>query len=174
MQFYGVHADADRALCSFDEAIADAFHVGRRHLVWHRPIGAERNGRRSDDLPRILTRREWLSPLPWPPRRRFAASMGELDPKLGSPVAAAMSDDTGQARLAVIGIESEATVADAAPPLDARRFDDEQSRARIGQHAEVIEVPVGGHSVVGAVLAHGRYDSRSASRMGENSALVMS
>ena len=84
--------------------------------------------------------------------------MGELDTKLGSPIAAAMSDDTGEAGLAVIGIQSEATVADAATPLDARRFDDEQSRARIGQHAEVIEVPVGGHAVVGAVLAHGRND----------------
>src|SRR4029453_19661152 len=112
MQFDDVHAEADRALCSFDEATADVLHVGHRHLARHRPIGAERNGRRSDGLPGILTRCEWLSPLPCPPRRGFGASMGELDTKLGRPVAAAMSDDTGHACLAVIGIESEATVAD--------------------------------------------------------------
>ena len=69
-----------------------------------------------------------------------------------------MGDHAPERRFAVVRIESEATVADAAAALDARRFDDEQSRARIGEHAEVIEVPVGGHAVVGAVLAHRRND----------------
>ena len=42
--------------------------------------------------------------------------------------------------------------------LDAGGLDHEQRRAGIGQHAEVIEVPVGRDAVVGAVLAHGRDD----------------
>jgi len=46
-------------------------------------------------------------------------------------------------------------VADAAAPLDAGRLDHDQRRPGIGQHAKVVDVPVGRHAVVGAVLAHG-------------------
>ena len=79
-------------------------------------------------------------------------------PSLAVPIAAAMGDDARERRLAVVGIEPEAAVGDAAAALDAGRLDHDQAGAGIGQHAEMIEVPVGGDAVVGAVLAHGRDD----------------
>ena len=47
-------------------------------------------------------------------------------------------------------------MADAAAAVDNRGLDHEQRCPGIGEHAEMIEVPVGGYAVVGTVLAHGR------------------
>jgi hypothetical protein len=69
-----------------------------------------------------------------------------------------MGDDARERRLAVVGIEAEAAVRDAAASLDASRLDDEQRCTGIGKHAEMIDVPVGGHTILGTVLAHGRDD----------------
>ena len=79
-------------------------------------------------------------------------------PSFARAVAAAMGDDARERRFAVVGIEPEAAVADAAAALDAGRLDHDQRGAGIGEHAEMIDVPVGGDAVVGAVLAHGRDD----------------
>src|SRR5262249_59091323 len=84
---------ADRALCRIDKAIAHTLHVLTRHLARQRPIGSERDRRRGDDLPSILSRRERLSPLPWPPRRGLSPGMSELDAELGGAVAPAVGDD---------------------------------------------------------------------------------
>ena len=84
--------------------------------------------------------------------------MGELHTELGAAVAAAMGDDARQRRLAVIRVEPEAAMSDAATALDAGGLDHDQRGAGIGEHAEMVEVPVVGDAVVGAVLAHGRDD----------------
>ena len=47
---------------------------------------------------------------------------------------------------------------DAAAPLHVGRLHHDQVRARVGEHGEMAEVPIGGGAVVGAVLAHGRDD----------------
>ena len=82
--------------------------------------------------------------------------MGELDAELCRAIAAAVGDDARKCRFAIVRIEPEAAVADAAAALDAGRLDHHQRRPGIGEHTEVVDVPVGGYAVVGAVLAHGR------------------
>jgi hypothetical protein len=67
----------------------------------------------------------------------------------------AMRDNALERGLAVVGIEPEAAVADAAVPLDIGHLGHHEACARIGEHAEMGQVPVGGYAVAGAVLAHG-------------------
>ncbi len=69
-----------------------------------------------------------------------------------------MGDHPRQRRLTVVRVKPKAAMADAAAALDTRGLDHEQRCPGIGEHAEMIEVPVGGHAVVGTVLAHGRDD----------------
>src|SRR5215510_6517342 len=120
--------------------------------------GPNANGGRSDRLPSILSRCKRLAALPRTARGGFAAGMGELDAELRRAIAAAVGYDARKRRFAIVRIEPEAAVADAAAALDAGRLDHDQRRPGIGEHAEVVDVPVGGHAVVGAVLAHGRDD----------------
>ena len=82
--------------------------------------------------------------------------MRQLNAKLGGADAMAVSDDARERRLAIIGIEPEAAMRDATAPLHMGCLDHNQPGARIGQHAEVSDVPVGGDAVGGAVLAHRR------------------
>ena len=82
--------------------------------------------------------------------------MRQLDAELAGRVAATVRNDAGERRLAVVGIKPEATMADAAAALDPCRLRHHQRRAGIGEHAEVIDMPVGGDAVIGAVLAHRR------------------
>ena len=70
----------------------------------------------------------------------------------------AMGDDARQRRLVVVGIKPEAAVGDTPAPLDVGRLDHHQIGARVGEHAEMAEMPIGSRAVVGAVLAHGRND----------------
>ena len=91
-------------------------------------------------------------------RRGLAAGMRELDADLGGAEAMAMGDHARERGFAVIGIEPEAAVADAAAALDVGHLGDHQAGAGIRQHAEMVDMPVGGDAVVGAVLAHGRDD----------------
>ena len=51
--------------------------------------------------------------------------MRKLDGELGMPDAAGMIDDPHQPRFAVIGIEAEAAVGDAAAPFDVGGLDDQ-------------------------------------------------
>jgi hypothetical protein len=69
-----------------------------------------------------------------------------------------MGDHARERRLAVVRIEPEAAVADAAAALDVGHLGDHQAGAGIRQHTEMVEMPVGGYAIVGAVLAHGRDD----------------
>ncbi len=158
VQLDGVDAGAERALRSIDEGRADALHVGFRHRARDVPVRAEGNGGGSDRLPGILSRPQRFAAGPGRRGGSLAPGMGELDAHLAGSVAAAMGDDARERRLAVVGVEPQASVGDAAAALDAGRFDHDQPRARIGQHAEMIDVPVGGDAVVGAVLAHRRHD----------------
>jgi len=80
--------------------------------------------------------------------------MGELDAELGCAVTTTMVDDTRQTRLTVVRIESKAAMTDATAALDAGGLDHDQRGAGIGEHTEMIEVPVGCHAIVGTVLAH--------------------
>ena len=80
--------------------------------------------------------------------------MRELDAEFRRADSVAVSDDAGQRRLAIIGIEPKAAVGDAAAPLHVGRLDHDKPGAGIGQHAEMGDVPVGRDAVGGAVLAH--------------------
>jgi hypothetical protein len=82
--------------------------------------------------------------------------MSELDAELGGAVAPAVGNDVGKGSFAIVRVKSEAAVANAPTALDARCLDHEQRRPGIGEHTEVVEVPVGRHAVIGAVLAHRR------------------
>ena len=158
MELDAVDAGADRAPGRGYEALTHPLHVVGHHRARHMPIAAERNGRRSDRLPGILSRSERLRAFPGPLRRGLAAGVRQLDAELGRAVTTAMRDHPCERRLAIIGIEAETAVRDAAVALDVRRLDYHQRSAGIGEHAEMTEVPVVGDPVVGAVLAHGRND----------------
>jgi hypothetical protein len=84
--------------------------------------------------------------------------MGKLDTELGGADAVAVVDHVQQRRLAMVRVEAEAAVGDAAGPLHVRRLDDGEAGAGIRQHAEMRHVPVVADAVVGAVLAHRRDD----------------
>jgi hypothetical protein len=84
--------------------------------------------------------------------------MCDLDAELRRSDPAAVVDDARQRRLAVVVVEADVAVRDAAAPLHRRRFHHEQPGARVRQHAEVGHVPVARAAVVGAVLAHRRDD----------------
>ena len=154
VQFDEIDACADGALCRLHESIAHAGHVVRRHLPRSWPLRTERNGRRSDGLPRILSPSQRRAAFPWPLGGGFAPGMGELDAELGCAVTATMGDDTRQTRLAVVRIEPKAAMTDATAALDAGGLDHDQRGTGIGEHAEMIKVPVGCHAIVGTVLAH--------------------
>ena len=158
MELDGVDAGADCALCRLHEALAHTRHVVRRHLPGSWPLGTERNGRWSDRLPWVLSRSQRLTAFPWPLCGGLAPRMGELNAELRGAVTATMGDDTRQRRLAVVRVEPKAAMTDAAAALDARGLDHDQRCAGIGEHAEMIEVPVGGDAIVGTVLAHRRDD----------------
>src|SRR5262249_4454766 len=82
----------------------------------------------------------------------------ELDAELRDTDALAVVDHMREHRLAVIRVEAEAAVGDAAVALHVRGLDDHKAGAGIRQHAEMRDVPVAGDAVVGAVLAHRRDD----------------
>ena len=81
--------------------------------------------------------------------------MRKLHRNFGGADTMAMRDHTLERGLAVVGIEPEAAMTDAAMPLDVGHLGHHEAGARIGEHAEVSQVPVGGDAIVGAVLAHG-------------------
>ena len=85
--------------------------------------------------------------------------MGELDAELGRAVAPADVDDVLERRFAVVRIEPEATVRNAAMAFHMGRLHDDEAGAGIGEHAEMGDVPVAGGAVIGAVLAHRRHDN---------------
>ena len=84
--------------------------------------------------------------------------MGELDAELRGAVAPADVDDVLEGRFAVVRIEAEAAMGDAAVALHMGRLDDDEAGSRISEHAEMGDVPVAGAAVIGAVLAHRRDD----------------
>src|SRR5262249_24574079 len=97
-----------------------------------------------------------LAALPRPSRGGLASGMGELDAELGGAIAAAVGDDARKRGFAIVRIEPEAAVGDPATALDASGLNHDQLRPGNGEHIEVHNVPIGGHAVVGAVLAHRR------------------
>ena len=96
--------------------------------------------------------------LPGPLRGGLAARMGELDTELGGAGAPAEIDDAPECRLVLVGIKPHAAMGDAAVALHMGRLDDDEAGARVRQHAEMGDVPVGGAAVDRAVLAHRRDD----------------
>ncbi len=158
MQLDGIEADAHRARRGGDEGLAHPLDVRRGHFPRHVPARPERQRRWRDRLPGVLARLQGAAALPRPLRRCLAAGMGELDAEFGGAVAPADIDDVLERRLAIVGIQSEASMGDAAMALHVGRLDDQQAGAGIGEHAEMGDVPVARAAVIGAVLAHRRDD----------------
>ena len=137
------------------KCIAHAVDVVLGHRTRRRPIGAERDRGRRNGLPRIGRRGAALPPrLPRHARGALASGVRELDADLRGTDPMAMVDDARQRRFAGVGIETETTVADAAAPFHVAHFGDHEAGAGIGERAEMRDVPVGRHAVIGAVLAH--------------------
>src|SRR5215468_10175420 len=84
--------------------------------------------------------------------------MGKLDAELRSSGAAAEINDAPERRFGLVRIKPHAAVGDAAVTLHMRRLDHDEAGARIRQHPDMGKVPIGGATVDGAVLAHGRND----------------
>src|SRR5262252_4530966 len=84
--------------------------------------------------------------------------MGKLDAELRSSGAAAEINDAPERRFGLVRIKPHAAVGDAAVTLHMGRLDNDETGARIRQHAEMGNVPIGGATVDGAVLTHGSDD----------------
>ncbi len=84
--------------------------------------------------------------------------MGELDAELRGAGASTEIDDAFERRFGFVRIKPHATMGDAAVALHMGRLDNDEAGARIRQHAEMGKVPIGGATINGAVLAHGRHD----------------
>lgn len=88
---------------------------------------------------------------------RLAAGVANLDANLGI-LAVRKVDDAPERRNLRVLPEAAVLGADAAARLNGRRLDKDEARAVQRQLAQVHQVVVGQVAVVGAVLAHGRYD----------------
>ena len=84
--------------------------------------------------------------------------MSKLDAELRTPGAATKIDDALERRFRLVGVKPHAAVGDAAVALHMGRLDDDEARARVSQHAEMGNVPVGGTAIDSAVLAHRGHD----------------
>jgi hypothetical protein len=62
----------------------------------------------------------------------------------------------GKCTLILVGVESEASVSDAAMALDIRHLHHNKSGSGHGEHGKVLEVPVGGAAIMSRVLTHWR------------------
>jgi hypothetical protein len=153
-----VETDANRAPRRGDEGFAHARNVFVVHRAWRRPASAERYGRGRDRFPSILAGLERLASRPGRLRRSLAAGMGELNAKSSRADAPAMRDHAHQRSLTGIRIKTQTTMGDAAVTLNVGHLDDDKSGARIGEHAQMGDVPIARAAVVGAVLAHRRDD----------------
>ena len=92
--------------------------------------------------------------------------MRELDADRVPAEAPARRDDASDLGLVVLVIEAGAAVRDAAFARHVRRFDHQQSRAAVGELAEVDQMPVVQAAVVGLVLTHRRDDDAVGQRNG--------
>ena len=155
MHLDGVEACTHRAARCCRERLAHPLDVIERHRARCRPVGAERNGRWRHRRPGIGRGGAELPALPRHAGGTLAASMRKLHGDLGAADTMAMRDDALERSLAGVGIKPEAAVADAAVALDIGHLGHYEACARIGEHAEVGQVPVRSHAIVGAVLAHG-------------------
>jgi len=84
--------------------------------------------------------------------------MGKLDAELCGPGAAAEIDDALERCFGFVRIKPHAAMGDTAMTLHMGRLDNDKAGARIRQHAKMGQVPIGGATVDGAVLAHGGDD----------------
>ena len=150
-----IDAGANGALCRLHEAVAHPDHVVGRHLPRGWPFGTERM---ADGA--MVSHGSRPRPSARPPshgrcEEALATRMRELNAELGSAVTATMVDDARQTPpRKLVRIESKAAMTDATAALDAGGLDHDQRGAGIGEHTEMIEVPVGCHAIVGTVLAH--------------------
>src|SRR5437016_175566 len=62
----------------------------------------------------------------------------------------------GECRFVVIGVEAKTAMADPAARLHARRLDHDKTGAGKPESAQVLDMPIGGRAILGAVLAHRR------------------
>ena len=179
MQLDGVEADAHSALGGLDKRGAHARHFFFGHGAGQMPARTERNGRGRNGRPGILAGRQRLAAFPGPLRGRLAAGMGKLNSELGAADAVAMRHQPLERGLAGVGIKPQAAMGDAAVrarhglirrPASRRR---NSPACRDGSCAKSLATPslalywhIGETTMRLARL-------RSASRNGENRALVM-
>jgi hypothetical protein len=79
----------------------------------------------------------------------------DLNGELCLPVRAAEPGDAPQCRLVRIAVEAGAPWGDPPYRLDVGHLEAQERRARVGQHSQMREVPVGHRAVHGGILAHG-------------------
>ena len=84
--------------------------------------------------------------------------MRQLNAELRRSDPPAMRDNMGKRIFAGVRIEAEAAMGDPTVAFDMGGFNNKQAGAGIGEHAEMSEMPIIGDAVIGAVLAHRRYD----------------
>src|ERR1044072_629289 len=139
---YYDEADAQRAPGAVDVSVANRCDVFLGHLTRRGPVGAERYRGRTDRFPRILIGFQPQPAFPWARRRGLATGMGDLDAEFRGTDALAMRNDARERGLAIVRIDTDAAVRDAAAPLDIGHFDKDQPGPGIRQHPEMRHMPV--------------------------------
>src|SRR6185437_5664495 len=156
VQLDEIEAGLDRPARRAHELVPDLVQVGRGQLAWCGIAGAERNRRRPDDRPRLAGPKR-LAALPRQRARGLAAGVRQLDADLGGRVPVHELDDATPAVDVLATIDAGAAGRDATFAHDVGHLGDHQRGAAERAAAEVHEVPVRRHAVVGRVLAHRRY-----------------
>ncbi len=110
-------------------------------------------------LPALLgVGRDLFAAIPRQLRRRLAAGMSQLHGDRHGGIFADGRQDGFQCGFGGVVPQAEIAIGDATGGFHGGRFDDQQPRARQGQAAQMLHMPVAGPAIVGRILAHGRDD----------------
>jgi hypothetical protein len=138
-------------------SIANSRQASLVESLRRRPAVVEGDGGWGCCRPRTSIRRQRPAALPWQPRRGLAAGMRQLNAKRRRAGLPAEGNDAGQCRLGFIGIKTETAMRDPAYRFDRGLLDNDKPGTRQRQRTQMLQMPVVGRAVFGAVLAHRRH-----------------
>ena len=158
VQFDEIEAHPCCAFCSPAKVLDKQSDAGLVKLLRNRVtfgIGKCRGGYNG---PGVIAPGERLSAFPRPLAGSFAASMSQLDTKLGSRRRHTPCGIKRSLRRRCVGfrIESKAAVTDAATACDICHLDCHHTCARHGKIHPMLDVPIAGTAIISRILTHGR------------------
>ena len=150
----------DRTQRCLTPILAQLLEVLQRQFVRHQPSVIHRDRTRRNDGPWLVTacmvfRRQCSVTVPWPLHARLPPRMSELNRRHRSIGAQKRSDALERRNLSVMP-QTEVAMGDAPFGDHSRRLGHHDAGAALCELAEMNQMPVIGHAVLGRVLAHRR------------------